>query len=1081
MKKQILATLLVAYALPALAATDEARLLRFPTTNGSEVVFTYGGDLYKAPIGGGEAVRLTSHVGYELFARFSPDGKTIAFTGEYDGNREVYTLPIDGGAPVRMTYTSTNARDDVGDRMGPNNIALTWTPDGEKIIYRNRIGDGFPGKLWSVSKNGGMPEQLPLPEGGFCSYSPDGKRLAYNRVFREFRTWKYYRGGMADDIWIYDESAKTVKNITNNPAQDIAPMWIGDDIYFISDRDMTMNLFVYHTTTGKTEKVTNYTDYDIKFPSSNGRLIVYEQGGYLYRFDPSTQKATRIPITLNGENSIARTERKAVADYLNAIDLTSDGKRIAVTARGEVFNVPAGKGVTYNITRTPGANDRCAAWSPDNRYIAYISDRTGETEVWLERAEGGEPIQLTKENDTYIRRLQWSPDSKSVLYTDRKNRIVVVDVASKSKQTIVQCPEREFRHVAYSPDSKWITYTRPAANEMQVVYLYNLAERKEYPVTEKWYNSSDPVFSADGKYLIFSSNRDFNPIYGELEWNHVYTKTGGIYLAMLSNDTPSPFLAEDEMATIGDDSSTKDSPKKEETATTLGAVDVRIDTEGILGRIVKLPLSADYYGDFYSDGKTVWYSDGKNNVHAYKLADQKEETVAENAVMVVAAGGKKALFRQKNNLYVMDLTAAKASLDKAVNLNDMTATIDYPQEWAQIFDEAWRAFRDGFYLENMHGVDWKAIKEKYAVLLPYVATRLDLNYVIGEMISELACGHAYVTPGEYKKPERIPMGLLGAEMSRDAKSGFYKIEKIIAGAPYSQSLRSPLTEPGLEVNEGDYITAVDGIPTSSVGNIYQLLVGKANVMTELEINHKAQKEGSRKVVIKPIADEHPLYHYNWVQNNLKRVEEATNGRVGYIYIPDMGPEGLKEFARYFYPQLDKEALIIDDRANGGGNISPMIIERLLRKPYRMTMSRTSSTVGTIPDATQYGPKVLLINKYSASDGDLFPWSFQANKIGTIIGTRTWGGIIGISGSLPYMDGTDIRVPFFTNYDATTGQWIVENHGVDPDILLDNDPIKEQAGEDQQLEKAIEVALQQLKERKPLPKTPAPRTFKDLGL
>ena len=1081
MKKQILATLLVAYALPALAATDEARLLRFPTTNGSEVVFTYGGDLYKAPIGGGEAVRLTSHVGYELFARFSPDGKTIAFTGEYDGNREVYTLPLDGGAPVRMTYTSTNARDDVGDRMGPNNIALTWTPDGEKIIYRNRIGDGFPGKLWSVSKNGGMPEQLPLPEGGFCSYSPDGKRLAYNRVFREFRTWKYYRGGMADDIWIYDESAKTVKNITNNPAQDIAPMWIGDDIYFISDRDMTMNLFVYHTTTDKTEKVTNYTDYDIKFPSSNGRLIVYEQGGYLYRFDPSTQKATRIPITLNGENSIARTERKAVADYLNAIDLTSDGKRIAVTARGEVFNVPAEKGVTYNITRTPGANDRCAAWSPDNRYIAYISDRTGETEVWLERAEGGEPIQLTKENDTYIRRLQWSPDSKSVLYTDRKNRIVVVDVASKSKQTIVQCPEREFRHVAYSPDSKWITYTRPAANEMQVVYLYNLAERKEYPVTEKWYNSSDPVFSADGKYLIFSSNRDFNPIYGELEWNHVYTKTGGIYLAMLSNDTPSPFLAEDEMATIGDDSSTKNGSKKEETTTTSGAVDVRIDTEGILGRIVKLPLSADYYGDFYSDGKTVWYSDGKNNVHAYKLADQKEETVAENAVMVVAAGGKKALFRQKNNLYVMDLTAAKASLDKAVNLNDMTATIDYPQEWAQIFDEAWRAFRDGFYLENMHGVDWKAIKEKYAVLLPYVATRLDLNYVIGEMISELACGHAYVTPGEYKKPERIPMGLLGAEMSRDAKSGFYKIEKIIAGAPYSQSLRSPLTEPGLEVNEGDYITAVDGIPTSSVGNIYQLLVGKANVMTELEINHKAQKEGSRKVVIKPIADEHPLYHYNWVQNNLKRVEEATNGRVGYIYIPDMGPEGLKEFARYFYPQLDKEALIIDDRANGGGNISPMIIERLLRKPYRMTMSRTSSTVGTIPDATQYGPKVLLINKYSASDGDLFPWSFQANKIGTIIGTRTWGGIIGISGSLPYMDGTDIRVPFFTNYDATTGQWIVENHGVDPDILLDNDPIKEQAGEDQQLEKAIEVALQQLKERKPLPKTPAPRTFKDLGL
>ena len=376
-------------------------------------------------------------------------------------------------------------------------------------------------------------------------------------------------------------------------------------------------------------------------------------------------------------------------------------------------------------------------------------------------------------------------------------------------------------------------------------------------------------------------------------------------------------------------------------------------------------------------------------------------------------------------------------------------------------------------------MDWKAIKAKYECLLPYAKTRLDLNYIISEMIGELACGHAYVNPGDYKQIKRISMGLLGAELSRD-KSGYYRIEKIIPGAPYSQKLRSPLTEPGMDIQEGDYITAIDGVSTTSVDNIYKLLVGKADVLTELTVNKQAVK-GGRKVVVTPISDEYPLYHYNWVQKNLKRVEEATNGRVGYIYIPDMGPEGLNEFARYFYPQLDKEALIIDDRANGGGNVSPMIIERLLRKPYRMTMSRTSTMTGTIPDATQYGPKVLLINKYSASDGDLFPWSFKANQLGTVIGTRTWGGIVGISGSLPYMDGTDIRVPFFTNYDAKTGQWIVENHGVDPDILLDNDPIQEQAGVDQQLEKAIEVVLEQLKDRKPLPGVPAPRTFKDLGL
>ena len=431
-------------------------------------------------------------------------------------------------------------------------------------------------------------------------------------------------------------------------------------------------------------------------------------------------------------------------------------------------------------------------------------------------------------------------------------------------------------------------------------------------------------------------------------------------------------------------------------------------------------------------------------------------------------------------LFVSELPTGKVALDKAVDLSDMVAPIDYPQEWAQIFDEAWRAYRDGFYLENMHGVDWQAIKRKYAVLVPYAKTRLDLNYIIGEMIAELACGHAYVNPGEYPKPERVDMGLLGAELSRD-KSGFYRIDKILPGAPYSEKLRSPLTEPGMEIKEGDYITSVDGVSTATVDNIYRLLVGKAGVLTELGVNTKASAQGARKVVVEPTDDEYPLYHYNWVQNNLRRVEEATGGRVGYIYIPDMGPEGLNEFARYFYPQLDKEALIIDDRANGGGNVSPMIIERLLRKPYRMTMSRTSSKTGTIPDATQYGPKVLLINKYSASDGDLFPWSFKANNLGTVIGTRTWGGIVGISGSLPYMDGTDIRVPFFTNYDAETGQWIVENHGVDPDIWIDNDPIQEQAGVDQQLEKAIEVALQQLKERKPLPGVPAPRTMKDLGV
>lgn len=1083
MKKQFLFSLLaLSAATGAKADGNEARLLRFPATNGTDIVFSYAGDLYTAPIAGGEARRLTSHVGYEIFPCFSPDGKTIAFTGEYDGNREVYIIPADGGEPRRLTYTATNARDDVGDRMGPNNIVMTWTPNGEGVVYRNRISDGFDGRLWTAPLSDGMPQALPLPEGGFCSYAPDGKRMAYNRVFREFRNWKYYRGGMADDIWLYDPDAKKVENLTNNVAQDICPMWIGDDIYFISDRDRTMNLFVYHTATRQTEKITDYTDYDIKFPSTDGKQIVYEHAGYLYRFDPQTGKNEQIRITLNAENIYARTEQKHVADYVTAARLSADGKRLAVTARGEVFDVPATKGVTRNISRTPGANEREADWSPDGRYIAYISDRTGETEIYLQPAEGGEPVQLTTGNDTYIRSLSWSPDSKTVLYTDRKNRIVTVDVASKTKNIVMQNPEQEFYSVNFSPDSRWITYTKPAANDFSVVYVYNLATKQEYPVTEKWYNSSSPVFSTDGKYLIFESDRDFNPIYGRLEWNHVYTRMGGIYLALLTNDTPSPFLPADEAVNSDKEEEAGKVPAKDAKKKDIKTEDkaVEIAPEGIAGRIVKLPLSAGNYWNLYSDGQTVWYY-GDNGTHAFSLKDQKDELIAENAVMAPMDGSKKVLYMRGNSLYVGELSTQKVTLDNKVCLDDMVAPIDYQQEWAQIFDEAWRAYRDGFYVENMHGVDWKAIKEKYAVLLPYVKTRLDLNYIIGAMIAELACGHAYVNPGEYPKPERIGMGLLGAELSRDEQTGFYRIDRILPGAPYSEKLRSPLTEPGMNIEEGDYITAIDGVPTTSVRNIYQLLIGKAGVLTELSVSSKAAADGARKVVVRPTDNEYPLYHYNWVQKNLRRVEEATDGRVGYIYIPDMGPEGLNEFARYFYPQLDKEALIIDDRANGGGNVSPMIIERLLRKPYRMTMSRTSTRTGTIPDATQYGPKILLINKYSASDGDLFPWSFKANKLGTVIGTRTWGGIVGISGSLPYMDGTDIRVPFFTNYDAKTGQWIVENHGVDPDILIDNDPIREQSGTDQQLEKAIEVALEQLKERKPLPGVPEPRTMKDLGV
>ncbi len=1072
-KKFLCSALCMAFAVVT-GKAEEARLLRFPSTNGSEIVFTYAGDLYKVPVNGGEAKRLTSHVGYEMFPRFSPDGETIAFTGHYDGNTEVYTIPADGGEPLRLTYTATNSRDDLGDRMGPNNIVMCWNADGSGVVYRNRIGSGFTGKLYTVHKEGGLSEVIPLPEGGFCSYSPDGKKLAYNRVMREFRTWKYYKGGMADDVWIYDADKKSVENITKNDAQDIFPMWVGDEIYFLSDRDRTMNVFVYNTKTKETSKVTGFTDYDVKFPSTNGKQITFENAGYIYILDPSAKKAEKVNITLTSDNVYARSEMKDGGKYLSSASLSPDGKRLVITARGELFNLPAEQGVTKNLTRTPGAHERSAAWSPDGKHIAFISDITGETELYMQPAEGGETIALTKNNDTYIRDFEWSPDSHYIVYTDRKNRVILLNILNKNKTIVLQDPVNMPRGVTFSPDSKWLTYTRDASNDFSIVYVYNLAEKKEYPVTDRWYDSNSPVFSSDGKYLVFGSSRDFNPVYGSKEWNHVYQYESGVYLALLRKDTPSPFIQKDDgSVTKAVEVKVEEGKQKEDKKESRSDKDLVIDTDGLSDRIVKLPLAPGYYGSFYASGNNMYYNRG-GSTFVYDLDKKKEETVADGARMWVEPGGKKAGFFKGGQVYVADIPSGRVSLENAVNFSDMKITTDYPKEWAQIFDEAWRAFRDGFYVENMHGVDWKAMKEKYAVLVPYIKNRLDLNYVIGEMIGELNCGHAYISTGEMDRPERMKTGLLGAEVLRD-KSGFFRLEKIYKGESWSNSLRSPLTEPGIEAKAGEFIVAIDGIPTNGVKDLYSLLVGKANVPTELSINGSASLNGARKVVIRPLEEEYSLIHHQWVQQNIERVDKASNGKIGYIYIPDMGVDGLNEFARYFYPQLDKEGLIIDDRANGGGNVSPMILERLAREPYRMTMYRGSTRNGTIPDAVQVGPKVCLINKYSASDGDLFPWGFRALGLGKLIGTRTWGGIVGISGSLPFMDGTDIRVPFFTSY-SMEGEWIIENHGVDPDIRVDNDPVKEWNGEDEQLDRAIEEVMNELKNRKPLPKTPAPRVW-----
>ncbi len=1077
----------------SLSGQKEARLLRFPTIYGDQIVFSYAGDLYSVDADGGIARKLTTGNGYEVFPKFSPDGKHIAFTGQYEGNTEVFVMPGEGGNPKRLTYTATLSRDDIGDRMGPNNIVMTWTPDGKNIIYRSRrySFNDFTGQLFTVSVEGGMSKEIPLSKGGFCSYSPDANKLVFNWVFREFRTWKYYEGGMADDLRIYDFKTGTVEKITDTKAQDIIPMWIGDEIFFLSDRDRTMNLFVYNTASGKTEKVTSYDDYDIKFPSNSKDHIVFEKGGFIYKMDVRSRKIDKLTIFIADDSEAAKKIKKNASQRITGASPSPDGERVVFSARGEIFNLPSKEGVTRNMSATSGTHERNAEWSPDGKNIAWISDSSGEFEIWIRKTDGSEPArQLTKDQNTYIFQLDWSPDSKKILYNTKKNELRYVDIQTGNITVVDKSPRSPFYDADWSPDSKWIAFVRQEVT-FPVVRLYNIASSISTDLTNNWYFSYGPAFSDDGKYLFFVSQRDFNPVYSLTEFNHAYLNMDRIYLITLSKDTPSPLASVDdkisepqtsETGSAGDEKARSAKDKKAEVKNEAepGAKDIKVDLEGIMNRIVSLPVKASNYSNLIPVGDKLFYTmnhrggEGSPLVKYYDLKEKKEVEVGEGLTLHVVPSGKKMLARQGGKYAIIPIPSGKVDIKETINTDNMQVLVDLGEEWENIFYESWRQMRDFFYDPGMHGVDWNKMREKYSVLLPYVNHRNDLTYLIGEMIAELSVGHAYVANGERPMPERIQTGLLGAKISMD-QSGYARIDRILKGANWNPSLVSPLNEIGVGAKEGDYILAVNGQPVTKVKDIYELLVGKAGILVELTISPKPDFDGSRKVIVKPIASESSLYYYEWVQENTKKVSDATNGRVGYIHIPDMQVAGLNQFVEHYYPQLTKEALIIDDRGNGGGNVSPQIIERLMRTITYVTMTTNAPTGDANPEMTHLGPKVALCDRYSASDGDLFSYRFKYNKIGTLIGTRTWGGVVGISGPQPCIDGGSINTPSWAPYAADGSSFIIEGYGVDPDIVIDNDPHREYLGEDEQLDKAISVVLEQLKtgSRKVAPIPPFP--------
>ena len=1112
--RKVLVVSIVCYAGLALAQqVSEGRLLRFPDINKDKIAFTYAGDIWIVSSSGGVAQRLTTHPGRELFPKFSPDGNWIAFTGEYDGTFNVYVMPANGGQPKQLTFYQGGPP--LSDRMGINNEVLTWTADSKRILFlscRDAPYDSTK-RPFSVSIDGGLATPLPIPEGGLMSFSPDGNKIAYNRFFRNFRTWKRYTGGLAQSITIYDLKNDTVEEVPHTEWTDTFPMWHGNTIYFTSDRgaEHRLNLYGYDRSSKQIEELTHFTDFDVMWPSLGPDAIVFENAGYLYTFDFQSMEAKKQTISVPGERDASMKHWASVSKYITDFDISPEGNRAAFAARGDVFTVPAKEGSIRNITHSQGIREQLVSWSPDGRSIAYISDRTGEDEIYIAPQDGiGEEQQITSGYKGFKSSPAWSPDSKKIAWADKDRQLWYIDRDEKKPILVDRGKYRWITNYSWSPDSKWLAYDKIDESRYSMVYLYSLEDGKITPVTTSMTNSYASVFDPDGRYLYFLSDRDFNEVLGNIDIEFANPKTTRVYLVTLQKGEPSPFkLQSDEAGVMKEEpaptaesielgksekkagSNSKDNGKgqrKEEQK----PKELRIDLERIQGRVVALPTDPAVINTLSAAKGFVYYSTAPvsglsgpipgevSAIHVYDLKERKAKVLIEHAgSFVLSFDGSKLLYEAEGSggkeYGIIDAKAGdqpKKPGDGMLNLDAMKAEIDPPQEWKQMFNEAWRQERDYFFEAAMNGVDWQKVKDKYAQLLPFVADRYSLTYVLGEMVGELSNSHTYVGGGDYPDLHPVNVGLLGADFELDQTSGMYRIKKIYPGENWDDRLRSPLTELGADVQEGDYLVAVDGRALRTRQDPYELFVNTANETITLTVNSKPSEDGARNVQVKPISDEGPLRQLDMVETNRKKVDTLSNGRVGYIYIPDMGPEGLNAFMKQFFPQIRKEGLIIDVRYNGGGFIHPLIFERLRRVLSGMFSNRDRPSV-TVPQEVFHGSMVCISNQWTGSDGDMFSYLFKYYKLGPLIGERTWGGVRGVyhRPRLRLMDGGYVSRPEFAMYDLNS-KWIIENKGVQPDIVVENRPDLVVKGHDPQLEKALELVMKAIQENpKKLPAQP----------
>jgi len=1102
------AALVLALFTVTTVAYSETKLLRFPDIRGDRVVFTYAGDLWTAPSSGGNAIRLTSHPGVEVFGKFSPDGKWVAFTGQYDGDEQVYVVPTSGGEPRQLTFYP--ARGPLAPRWGWDNQVFGWSNDGKRIYFRS-LRDSWTlpiARLYSVSVDGGPAEALPMPTAGSGDYSPSGTEMVYSPQSRDFRSEKRYSGGQANQLYIFDLKSNTAKRITEGPRATRDAMWIGDTIFFNSDRDGHFNLYAYTVSNGKTSKVTNNQPWDVRWPSSdNEGQIVYELNGELQVLDARTRRSTPISINVPDEGNARRPSRVFAGNLIEGFGLSPKGERAIFVARGDVFTAPLEKGPTRNLTDSSGAHDKWANWSPDGSQIAFVSDKSGEDEIYVIAQDGSKPAeQLTSGGNAMRYAPEWAPDGKRIAFGDKDGKLYVLTLADRKVVEIADSSRGQIRDYVWSPRGNYLAFTMANTNQFAGVHIWSATDGQVRRVSDEFFSAYNPAWDPQGNYLYYLSDREFAPQLSNVEFNFATNRQTYIYALALRKDVKHPFPPESDEVTISktDDASkppaspaSSPAEKPAETpaaapataeakpeAAPKPAPTLTIDFDGISSRVARVPLGADnYFGLSAKTGHLLYavtgagyygrQSDRTPSLRIYSLKDRKETTLAEDIRgFVLSDDGSKVLVSQGPGFNIYDATPVGERSRKALATSGLYVDRIPSEEWNQIFNEVWRRYRDWFYVSNMHGYDWVALREQYKPLLKYVAHRSDLNYVISEMISELTVQHAYIEGGDFQIPPRPRYGLPGARFELDKQAGRYRIAKIFDGESEEDTYRSPLHEVGVNVSVGDYVLAIDGEELKPTDDPYRLLRNKADNPVQLTVNKTPSMPGARTVSYRPITDEQNLMYLDWVDHNREMVSKATGGRVGYLHVPDMGAAGIREFIKWYYPQLRKEGLIVDVRANGGGNVSRMLIERLRRKLLGVNYARTTDEASTYPDGVFIGPMAALLDENSASDGDIFPAMFREASLGPLIGKRSWGGVVGITNRGPLIDGGSVSVPEF-GLANTKGEWVIEGYGVDPDIEVDNDPQSVIAGKDRQLERAIAEVMAHLKQPVKLPPRPAP--------